>query len=613
MVRSLIVALLCLVCANALTAQTVQNTCVEVSAVAQVSPPQITFNWPVDATALGYTVYRRAIGAASWGSALTTLPAGAITWVDTGVALGQSFEYRFDKSGSPTGRGFCQAGIQVPAVHSRGKVILIVADNHATYLSTELARLIQDLIGDGWEVLRHDVAITATAVAIKALVVADYNADPANLKAVFVFGDVAVPYSGNSAWDGHADHQGAWPCDGFLGDVNGTFTDSTVNNTTPARVENDNIPGDGKYDQSQFPSTLELAVGRVDLANMPAFTAVERDLLKAYLNKNHDFRHKIISCQERAVIDDNFGYFSGEAFASSGWRNFAPMFGAANSAAGDYFTLQNTASGPGYLWSYGCGGGSYTSAGGVGSTTNFATSTNRNIFTMIFGSYHGDWDIANSFLRAPLCSGWTLTNAWAGRPGWSFHPMALGESIGYCARYSMNDTSPYNPSAARGCHMGLMGDPTLRMHVVAPASSPVATLGSTQVNLTWAASTDAVLGYHIYRAANANGPFSLVNTSAVSATSFGDTAPLAGMNYYMVRALNLQVAGSGSYYNLSQGVFASVNNTGLTPPPAPGSGNGNSGGGGGGCTSEDARGSFTLWATLALLAGAWRLRRRFVS
>ena len=89
MVRSLIVALLCLVCANALTAQTVQNTCVEVSAVAQVSPPQITFNWPVDATALGYTVYRRAIGAASWGSALTTLPAGAITWVDTGVALGQ--------------------------------------------------------------------------------------------------------------------------------------------------------------------------------------------------------------------------------------------------------------------------------------------------------------------------------------------------------------------------------------------------------------------------------------------------------------------------------------------------------------------------------------------
>ena len=51
---------------------------------------------------------------------------------------------------------------------------------------------------------------------MKDLIKAQYNADPANTKAVFLFGHVPVPYSGDIVPDGHyADHQGAWPCDGY--------------------------------------------------------------------------------------------------------------------------------------------------------------------------------------------------------------------------------------------------------------------------------------------------------------------------------------------------------------------------------------------------------------
>ena len=46
------------------------------------------------------------------------------------------------------------------------------------YLRQELARLKQDLVGDGWLVLRHDVAQTATVLSIKSLIQADYLADP---------------------------------------------------------------------------------------------------------------------------------------------------------------------------------------------------------------------------------------------------------------------------------------------------------------------------------------------------------------------------------------------------------------------------------------------------
>jgi hypothetical protein len=539
-------------------AQTPQQVSLAVAAVAQTSPPALAFSWPLDPTATSYSVARRVSGVGAWGAFSPIPGGGAITsWTDTSVVAGTRYDYLFSKIGSPSARGFLTAGIEAAAIENRGRLILLVDATKAAGLGARLDRLVEDLTGDGWLVMRHDVLPTDTVLNVKTLIQNDANTYFGQIGAVFVLGHVPVPYSGQLAPDGHGDHVGAWAADGYYGEVEGNWTDSFVNTTSASRPQNWNVPFDGKPDNSSLPSDLDFAVGRVDFAGMPAFAASELALLQQYLDKDHDYRHKAFSVEQRAVIDDNFGWFSGEAFAASGWRNFYALVGAGNVVAADYFTTLNTTSGGGHAWSYGCGGGTYTSAGGIGSTANFVASTNRNVFTMLFGSYFGDWDSTDNFLRASLCSGWTLASAWAGRPHWSFHPMGLGETIGACARLSQNDTSA-GGIGARQVHMGLMGDPTLRQHVIAPPANVAVTDLWPQAGVSWSASPDAVAGYHVYRAASPAGPFTRLNATAVTGTSFVDAAALSGSSTYVVRALRLETTPGGTYWNLSQGAFATV-------------------------------------------------------
>lgn len=536
-------------------AQTAASAAIPI-AVDISNPPAVTFSWPLDATATGYTVARRFYGTTNWSNPIV-IPGGggATSWSDSTMVLGVRFEYLFQKNGSPAAKTLLCVGLEAPAIEARGSLVLLVDSTQAAALGTRLDRLVLDLVGDGWTVLRHDVSPTASVPSVKALIAADVAANPLGVKAVFLFGRLPVPYSGSLAPDGHPDHQGSWPADVYYGELNGPWTDVSVNITTASRLENRNVPGDGKFDQTLIPSDVDLAVGRVDFANMPAFAATETQLLQQYLDKDHDYRHRVFQVDQRAVIDDNFGWFGGEAFAASGWRNFTTLLGPANVTAADYFTTLNVPSGNGHIWSYGCGGGTYTSAGGVGSTTDFTLSQNRSVFTMLFGSYFGDWDSTDNFLRAPLASGWTLTNVWAGRPHWSFHPMALGETIGACARISQNDTL-VGGFGQRFVHLALMGDPTLRQHVIAPPSNVAIVDLWPQANVSWSASTMAVAGYHVYRASSPNGPFTRLSTTPVAGTVFTDAAPLAGSATYMVRAVRLETTPTGTYWNLSQGAFA---------------------------------------------------------
>lgn len=532
---------------------------VEITVTTQASPAQITLTWTADANATSHAIYRRAQGASSWGASVATVSGATLTWTDSTVVVGTAYEYAVIKSaGSYSGSGFATAGIEVAAIEDRGRLILIVDNTHTTALAGELTRLQRDLEGDGWTVLRHDVAPGDTVVSVRNTILADYNASPATTRAVFLFGHVPVPYSGNFNPDAHPDHQGAWPADVFYGELNGSWTDTSINTATnptpPSRTQNQNVPGDGKYDQSTIPGTVELQVGRVDFANMPAFAVSEQELLRAYLNKHHDFRHKVWSPQMRAVVDDNFGVLGGvETFAAGGWRGFAPMFGPANVNAGDFITDTTAGS---YMWAYGCGGGSYTSAGGIGNTSSFAASSIQVAFTSLFGSYFGDWDSTNNFLRAPLAGGKGLTCCWSGRPDWYWHGMALGETIGDTFLYTVNRPSLANPPYSnKQVHIALMGDPTLRMHVIAPATGLTAAQNGTGVDLAWTASTDTVLGYHVYR--NAGSGWTRLTTSPVNTGAYTDAAPPLGGVEYMVRAVRLE-QGSGSYYNLSQGQFANL-------------------------------------------------------
>jgi hypothetical protein len=393
--------------------------------------------------------------------------------------------------------------------------------------------------------------------SVKALIKADYNADPANVKAVFLFGHVPVPYSGDLAPDDHFDHVGAWPADTFYGDMDGVWTDSSVTDTGASDPRNRNVPGDGKFDQTELPSNLELQVGRVDFANMPAFPQGERELLRQYLNKDHNFRHRILTAQPRGLVADNLGTLSGEAPAVNGWRNFAPFFGSSNTFVGSWLTTLSSQS---YLWGYGCGGGTFTSEGGVANSSQFVTNDTRVVFTMHFGSYFGDWDSQNNLLRAQLgTTNYTLTSAWASRPYWYFHHMALGETVGFSTRVTENNVGLYDGNLfVYYVHMALLGDPTLRMHPVSPPSTLLITTNSSGgVDLSWANSPDAVIGYHVYRAPTVAGPFTRLTSNLITGTNYTD--PLLSSNVYMVRAVKLEASGSGSYYNPSQGIFQNLN------------------------------------------------------
>ena len=316
---------------------------------------------------------------------------------------------------------------------------------------------------------------------------------------------------------------------------------------------------------------MALEVGRVDLHNMPAFNLSETDQMKKYLNKDHAFRTKQIVVPYRGLIDDHFGAFGGEAFAANGWRNFPPLVGSQNVKEKPFFATLNRNS---YLWSYACGGGWYQGASGVGTTTDFANDTVLSVFTMLFGSYFGDWDNADNFLRAPLAStGYVLTSCWAGRPNWQFHHMALGENIGYCARLSQNNQLTYlSGYGQKMIHVALMGDPTLRQHIIASPSNVAASQQNQVVTISWQPSPDTIPGYYIYRSQQRFGTYSRISPQIITSLTFNDPQPVEGITYYMVKAVKLQHTPSGSYYNLSTGITDSVmvyTSTGHSSEPLP--------------------------------------------
>lgn len=589
-----IVASMFMVALPRLGAETTSEYSVQLSATTQTAPPGLLLSWPQDRCTLpiDYAIYRKAPESTLWGRPIV-LPGTATGYLDTNISIGTAYEYEVVKTTRRyNGYGYICAGIEVPAVEDRGRLLLVIDKTYEGELSAELAQLELDLNGDGWAVTRLEVNRTDSVVKVKNLIRSEYLADPKHVNCVFLFGHVPVPYSGNIVPDGHApDHQGAWPCDGFYGDMDGVWTDDSVNVVIATDARNRNVPGDGKYDQSTFPAPLRLMVGRVDLANMPgrltsggpATFPSELELLRNYLAKDHKFRTRQFDLPRRAFLGDYFGVRDGEAFAASGWRNFSSFFGASEiTVLPQERTWIQCLSTNSSLWAYGCGPGTYTSIGGLGNadsfndgvTTDLVRGDIKSVFTLLFGSWLGDWDSEDDFQRAVLATpSYGLTCCWSGRPHWFMHHMALGAPIGFSARLTQNNRrdglyhNQMNNGAAQ-IHIALMGDPTLRMHVVPPPGAATAFRQGSIVSLTWQPSTDSVLGYNVYRSSSIEGPFKKLNEAPINDTTFADTQS-GQADIYMVRALKLEVSGSGSYYNLSQGSFVKVPGELLTQTAAP--------------------------------------------
>jgi len=543
---------------------------VKAEATVQVSPATITLNWPGDNDAANFIIYRKIKGAASWGAPLATLPANSTSYADNAVSVNTLYDYKiYMTSGStPVKYGYLSSGIEVVANSNRGIAIVVVEDSYIANPDFQIAlqEFLDDLELDGWFPKTIYVNATDLVTDVKASIVSVYNEESARTKLLVLLGNVPVPYSGDLNPDGHPEHQGAWPTDTYYADMNGTWTDVSVNNATAALPANQNIPGDGKFDQDYLPTDLELQVGRVDLSDLPSFSLSEEELLIRYFQKAHTHKSGTVLIGEQALIDDNFTTYD-EGFSQSGYNNFAALVGRNNTITGDYFTdlSYNTSTTGTYLWSYGCGPGSYGSCGGIGVTANFTTDTLSSIFTMLFGSYFGDWDNSNAFLRAPLAQGNTLTNCWAGRPNWYFNHMAMGENIGYSTRLTQNNGSLYMSSIYAGLSrmvtINLMGDPSLRnTYIAAPTNLLIAENGNSN-SLSWTAGGTEI-GYNVYRRYSDSTNFLKLNSTLITGTSFTDSnLPVAGIAYYYVKAVELKVSPSGSFENESLGAKDSAMST----------------------------------------------------
>lgn len=571
------------------TAQTPLDVALDVKATVASSSPVITLNWPaVSGPRDPVYVTRTELTATGRGSSRNfTLSTNSTGLADTTAMVGKRYEYvvshRYNFSGSTwiTRKASLTSGAEVPLTENRGRVLLLVDNTMSASLAAELQTLSDDLTLDGWVVVRKDVARmsvspdnlssgtgaarTAELAAVRSEVASFYSADTANSRAVIIIGRVPVPYSGKIMPDGHTDHNGAWPTDMYYADIDGSWTDSTMNWTAAGRLNN--VPGDGKFDKNQAPTALELEVGRIDFAgiNVPGKSEVE--LVRQYLNRNHAYRNSLApydNIRREVVVDDNFGYFGGEAFASVGWTAGTAVVGRTNTGSRKWFADQTGAP---VLFGYGCGGGGYTGAAGIGTSGDFATKSSRVVFSALFGSYFGDWNYTDAFLRSAIGGPVTstgLASFWVNRPNWDFSNTAMGGSIGSTLRYSSD----------RSIHRQILGDPTLRFQH-RPAVRDLAAVPTAEgLRLTWTATGTGEIGYHVYRTDESTGITTRVTGQSISTnspsgqpiteTQFTNTGAEAGSQFtFAVRPVFRESTPGGTYYDLGLGNFVS----GVQPGP----------------------------------------------
>ena len=564
---------------NSLQAQTYSNhRAVEAYASWDDTDLSVTLRWKVADNAQSYAIYKRIYGSESWGTSIANLTATDSFYQDTDVDATSIYEYTIEKTTTITdpfnrpnklkGYAYISTAHKKPAVHSRGVIGVLVMDYIQNSLSSEINTLTQDLIADGWEVFKEVIPSASGVSEVSSIIKEHHNKEGCNT--LYLLGNVPVPYSGlycedidfQSPPDGHKtapnSHCGAWSSDVYYGVIDGAWTD--VDSTTlGTREQNKNRIGDGKFDNNRIPGKVDIGVGRVDFSNLPALTKSEIELTRQYLNKVHNYKLGQVSLVNQGIVEDNFSTLA-EGFGAGAVRDFSAICGKDGVIYDDVFTQTKDKN---FALSFTCGAGWYYSCNGFGATISFNTK-NAAAFNHLFGSYFGDFDSENNLLRGSLASSKLgFASMWSGRPKWLTHPLALGETYGEVTIKSQNNYRNYDAGYYQnGTHMSLMGDPSLRHHMILPPTNTVLETNTEkdQVTIKWTASTEAdVIGYNLYRSQKPNSGYgNPINESLIEGTSYTDNQPYEGTNHYLVKAVKITATGSGSYSNMSIGIADSI-------------------------------------------------------
>jgi hypothetical protein len=299
---------------------------------------------------------------------------------------------------------------------------------------------------------------------------------------------------------------------------------------------------------------------------MPAFSRPpgqlapksETDLLRQYLEKDHRYRHGQTDIKRRVIAA---GFIPGEGHQLN-QQNFSGALGNGSRWYGsqpdslveaDLFQATTPAQ---WGFAVGYGGPSQIS---VYSVTNLPNPVRQPLvdFYMLDGSYFGEWNFDDNLLRGVLAMPkHGLASMWSRAIVWRLEELALGEPLSSAILTTAN--SPWF-SQGTPVYFAVLGDPTLRLEVTPPPTKLTVARRQQQVRLNWGASPATNVTYDVFRRLQrVETPFQRLNANPIDGLAFTDSDPPSGAKLYQVRARSLVRTGSGSYTNLSQGVFVSV-------------------------------------------------------
>jgi len=539
------------------TGQNIYDTLrtVKMTALPNLSAPSLTIQWEDDPESNTYQLYRKSLEETSWGNPISTTGDGVTSYVDMDIVAGELYEYRMIKqTGDSLGYAYLYSGVDYEPRQEKGEILLIIHQVAADLVTENLGRYINVLISEGWKPRLEILLQDATVETIKASILERYE-EIEDLTAILLMGNIPVPHSGNINPDGHNDHKGAWPADLYYGDIDGTWTDETVTNVSSAYPRLHNVPEDGNFDQDFIPGEIELTVGRIDFSELPIFDSNEYELLDNYLEKNMAFRTGAFRVSRRAVFK-NINLWK-EGLGQNAIRNFVPLVSNDSLLYFDFFD----AFWESFLWSFGGSSGSMVNSNGLGSIVTYTDLDFKAIFTANFGSYFGDYDFENNYLRTILGSGRVLSAAWVGAPNWYFHPMGLGFDLGHSTLLTQNNSDIYYAGFfPKSVTVNLLGDPTLRAFIVMPPQHLEAMQSGNQMELSWVPSPDNdILGYQVYKKMDGMDYFEPLHSEPILTTSFVDNCVAGEQTIgYLVKAVKREITPSGSFINHSTGPIISI-------------------------------------------------------
>lgn len=525
-----------------------------------------------------YTIKRRGLNGTNsdWVTLASNLPPTSINWTDTTVSLGEVYEYQVRRSTtSGDAIGHLTVGVNYDQTNYKGKMILVIDNSFQTSLAVELLQLKKDLTNEGWNVIELFVPratsweTEASVVTVKNMIVATYNSAPINDKPthLFLLGHIPIARSGQNAIapDNHDVNKGARGSDCYYADIDGVFTDTATYNPGGINSMAINLPNDFKWDQDFIPSSLEMAFGRVDFANITSFSISEENLLRSYLTRLHNYRIVASGLDMGEKTAFRTGYDNSN---DGSYRSLIPISGASNV---DFYS----GSLPFPQWVQ--NNGPYQIFMQNSLVPNLNDWNTYGMDATIFSSdqsYWGYWEEPEGFsygkIRALLaantkCLGAIYTTTAIN----TFHQPAMGETMGWSCKRIMDHNltnnllekqqQSYDTSEFwNRTHFQYHGDPTLRLFQVKPASNLQASVLGSEITLTWNASTETgIIGYHVYKSSTEFGIYSKLTSAPISVLNYTDSSYNTS-DWYMVKAIKLQTTGSGTYLNPSIGISNNV-------------------------------------------------------